>query len=120
MHAARIGVSLKGCTAYVTHCPCAGYARALVQAGITQVVFVPEMTSRLEQYYRIVVSMFGGGRADDPNRKGRTMTDRFGKFESQSNLNVNPESQQTLESNQKLPRDPPRDPTCSIEVGLTA
>ena len=58
MHAARIGMSLKGCTTYVTHCPCAGCTRALVQAGIMRVVFVPEMTSKVEQHYRIVVSMF--------------------------------------------------------------
>ena len=31
---------------------------ALVQAGIMRVVFVPEMTSKVEQHYRIVVSMF--------------------------------------------------------------
>ena len=39
MHAARIGVSLKDCTAYVTWNPCSRCARSLVQAGITEVVF---------------------------------------------------------------------------------
>jgi dCMP deaminase len=39
MHAARIGVSLRGCMAYVTWPPCTRCARSLVQAGIEQVVF---------------------------------------------------------------------------------
>lgn len=40
-HAARTGVRLKGATAYVTAPPCAGCARALIQAGITRVVYAP-------------------------------------------------------------------------------
>jgi len=39
MHAARIGVSLKGCTAYVTWPPCTRCARSLIQAGVKEVVF---------------------------------------------------------------------------------
>lgn len=46
MHAARVGVSLKDCTAYVTWPPCTRCARSLVQAGVREVVFpegeVPE------------------------------------------------------------------------------
>jgi dCMP deaminase len=46
MHAARIGVSLRDCTAYVTWPPCTRCARSLVQAGVREVVFpdgeVPE------------------------------------------------------------------------------
>jgi dCMP deaminase len=41
MHAARIGVALKGCVAYVTFMPCTRCARSLIQAGITEVV-VPQ------------------------------------------------------------------------------
>ncbi len=37
--AARSGVSLAGCTAYITHPPCAACAASLVQAGIKRVVF---------------------------------------------------------------------------------
>ena len=37
MHAARIGVSLKGCTAYVTWPPCTRCARSLIQAGVREV-----------------------------------------------------------------------------------
>jgi len=37
-NAARIGMSLKGCTIYVTHMPCADCTRAIVQVGIRRVV----------------------------------------------------------------------------------
>jgi dCMP deaminase len=39
MHAARIGVSLNRCTAYVTWPPCTRCARSLIQAGIARVVY---------------------------------------------------------------------------------
>lgn len=39
MHAARIGMALKGCTAYGTWPPCARCARFLIQAGISKVVY---------------------------------------------------------------------------------
>ena len=39
MHAARIGVSLKDSTAYVTWPPCSRCARSLIQAGIIEVVY---------------------------------------------------------------------------------
>jgi dCMP deaminase len=39
LHAARIGVSLKGCTLYCTWPPCVRCARALIQAGIVRVVY---------------------------------------------------------------------------------
>ena len=39
MHAARIGISLKDCTAYVTWPPCTRCARSLIQAGVTEVVY---------------------------------------------------------------------------------
>ncbi len=39
MHAARIGVALKGCVAYVTWPPCTRCARSLVQAGVQEVAF---------------------------------------------------------------------------------
>jgi len=39
MHAARIGVSLKNSTAYVTWPPCSRCARSLIQAGIKEVVY---------------------------------------------------------------------------------
>ena len=37
MHAARIGLALKDCTAYVTWPPCTRCARSLIQAGISEV-----------------------------------------------------------------------------------
>ncbi|MDP6899653.1 MAG: dCMP deaminase family protein [Candidatus Thalassarchaeaceae archaeon] len=39
MHAARIGLSLKDSTAYVTWPPCTRCARSLIQAGVTEVVY---------------------------------------------------------------------------------
>ena len=39
MHAARIGVALKGCTAYVTWPPCTRCARSLIQAGIALIAY---------------------------------------------------------------------------------
>ena len=49
MHAARIGMSLKGCTAYVTWPPCKRCARSLIQAGISSVVY-PEDTTIPERW----------------------------------------------------------------------
>lgn len=43
MHAARIGISLKGCVAYVTWPPCTRCARSFVQAGIEEVVYPDEL-----------------------------------------------------------------------------
>ncbi len=39
IHAARIGISLKDCTAYVTWPPCTRCARSLIQAGVVEVVY---------------------------------------------------------------------------------
>jgi dCMP deaminase len=39
MHAARIGVALKGSTAFVTWPPCSRCARSLIQAGIREIVY---------------------------------------------------------------------------------
>jgi dCMP deaminase len=44
MHAARIGVSLRGCSAYVTWPPCTRCARSLVQAGISRVLYPAGLT----------------------------------------------------------------------------
>ena len=39
MHAARIGISLKECRAYVTWPPCTRCARSLIQAGISEIIY---------------------------------------------------------------------------------
>ena len=39
LHPARIGMSLKDCTAYVTWPPCTRCARSLIQAGISTIVY---------------------------------------------------------------------------------
>lgn len=50
MHAARIGVALKGCVAYVTWPPCTRCARSLVQAGVEEVAF--PATSEIPERWR--------------------------------------------------------------------
>jgi len=55
MHAARIGVSLKDSTAYVTWPPCSRCARSLIQAGIIEIVYpdIGKITERrLEDFTR--------------------------------------------------------------------
>lgn len=55
MHAARIGISLKGCTAYVTWPPCSRCARSLIQAGVSEVVYPAEseIPERWEEDFEI-------------------------------------------------------------------
>jgi dCMP deaminase len=43
MHAARIGVSLRGCIVYCTWPPCTRCARSLVQAGVREVVYPADL-----------------------------------------------------------------------------
>ena len=60
MHAARIGISLKGCTAYVTWPPCSRCARSLIQAGVLEVVYPDdsEIPDRWQEDFEIATSMF--------------------------------------------------------------
>jgi dCMP deaminase len=57
-HAARVGVSLKGCVAYVTHQPCARCARMLIQAGIATVCFMGGTTSMPAEEFKVAMQMF--------------------------------------------------------------
>ncbi len=58
MHAARVGVSLKDCTAYVTWPPCTRCARSLVQAGVREVVFPQgEVPERWREDFEMSVSL---------------------------------------------------------------
>lgn len=59
MHAARIGISLKGCTAYVTWPPCSRCARSLIQAGVDEVVYPSEseIPGRWGDDFEIATSM---------------------------------------------------------------
>jgi dCMP deaminase len=59
MHAARIGISLKGCTAYVTWPPCSRCARSLIQAGVDEVVYPSEseIPGRWGDDFEIAASM---------------------------------------------------------------
>jgi dCMP deaminase len=44
-NAARMGVPLQGCTAYVNRFPCADCGRAMIQSGITHIVAPPIPTA---------------------------------------------------------------------------
>ena len=59
MHAARVGVSLKGNTAYVTWPPCSRCTRSLIQAGIEEVVFPKDLDipDRWQEDFAIAMSM---------------------------------------------------------------
>jgi dCMP deaminase len=60
MHAARIGVSLKGCVAYVTWPPCTRCARSLIQAGIQEIIYPAklEIPERWRDDFAISTAMF--------------------------------------------------------------
>ena len=60
-HAARHGVSLKGCSLYVTLFPCADCARAVIQCGITRIV-APEPNLEHEtwgEHFKAAIEMMG-------------------------------------------------------------
>ena len=59
MHAARIGVSLKNCVAFVTWPPCSRCARSLIQSGVREIVYparcvIPE---RWQEDFTVATSM---------------------------------------------------------------
>lgn len=56
--AARHGIRTEGCTAYVTHHPCAACAQSLVQAGIVCVIVGPGTTSMPEIQFEVATVMF--------------------------------------------------------------
>ncbi|MEM9192744.1 MAG: dCMP deaminase family protein [Myxococcota bacterium] len=60
MHAARIGVALKGCHAYVTWPPCTRCARSLIQAGVSEVIFPADLQipERWKEDFSTSIEMF--------------------------------------------------------------
>lgn len=60
MHAARIGVSLRDCRAYVTWPPCTRCARSLVQAGVNEIVYPAglDIPERWREDFAMSMSMF--------------------------------------------------------------
>jgi dCMP deaminase len=59
MHAARIGVALKGCIAYVTWPPCTRCARSLIQAGVREIAYPAglEIPDRWQEDFAISTQM---------------------------------------------------------------
>ena len=63
-HAARVGVSLKGCTVYVTHYPCSRCARSLIQAGVSKINVGPGTTSMPAEEFETARVMFAESGVD--------------------------------------------------------
>lgn len=59
-NAARVGVSLEGCTMYVNRFPCADCARAIIQSGIARVISppIPEADGALDYSFQVARRMF--------------------------------------------------------------
>lgn len=57
-NAARAGVSMRGCAAYVTHMPCNNCAKLLIQAGITSVCVGTGTTSMPPEELEAAEMMF--------------------------------------------------------------
>lgn len=59
-HAARVGVSLKGCTMYATLFPCSDCARGIIQSGIkTLVAPVPDVEhEKWGESFKVALQMF--------------------------------------------------------------
>lgn len=56
--AARRGIATEGMTIFVTHFPCSGCAKSLIQAGIKRVVVGNGTTSMPEDEFRVAEIMF--------------------------------------------------------------
>lgn len=56
--AAREGIRTKDCTVVVTHAPCAGCAKALIQAGVSRVVHGDGQTSMPAEEFEAARVMF--------------------------------------------------------------
>lgn len=55
---ARNGIATDGCTVFVTHFPCSGCSKALIQAGIKQVIYGPGTTSMPDEEFAAARIMF--------------------------------------------------------------
>lgn len=56
--AAREGIRTKDCAVYVTHMCCSACTRALIQAGVRNVIFGPGTTSMPEEEFEAARAMF--------------------------------------------------------------
>ena len=66
LYCAKEGISVKGATAYITHFPCLNCTKALIQAGISKVVYkhdyrIDDYALELFRKNNIEVLKFGGG-----------------------------------------------------------
>jgi dCMP deaminase len=65
-HAARHGVSLKGCSMYVTMFPCSDCARAIIQSGIKKLITPkPDFSSQIwGKHFEISLEMLREANVD--------------------------------------------------------
>ena len=69
MHAARTGISLKNCVAYVTWPPCTRCARSLIQAGVSEIVYPKEVETYIDEIDGVNESAVIGLKDDDFGEK---------------------------------------------------
>lgn len=62
--AAREGIPTRGCHVYVTHFPCSSCARALIQAGISRVIYLAGQTSMPKEEFYSAFLMFKEARVE--------------------------------------------------------
>lgn len=62
--AARRGIRTEGATVYVTHYPCSSCAKALIQAGVSQVVFGTGATSMPDEEFDAAAVMLSEAHVD--------------------------------------------------------
>lgn len=54
LYCAKEGISVKGCSAYVTHFPCLNCTKALIQAGIKQIYYTNDY--RVDDYAIVLLN----------------------------------------------------------------
>lgn len=54
LYCAKEGISVRGCTAYVTHFPCLNCTKALIQAGISKIFY--REAYRIDDYARVILA----------------------------------------------------------------
>jgi dCMP deaminase len=55
--AAREGIRTKGCTIYVTHASCCDCMKAMIQAGVSRIVYGPGLTSMPPEMFEAAKTM---------------------------------------------------------------
>ena len=73
LYCAKEGISVKGCTAYVTHFPCLNCTKSLIQAGITRIYY--HEGYRIDEYALQLLNRNGIEAIQIGARRGQTGND---------------------------------------------